>query len=589
MTEFVCRRTGQVYEVGEQLDQDGHAVVHAVVSGGPGLALKQYLPATLRRRPDLEARIKAMIAKPPAYRPAPAGPVICAWPEDAAYISGQFAGFVMPYVDTREAVTIHDVATRHAITWRDRVAVAENLARAVAVLHERDVVIGDFREWNLLTWSDCRVSLLGCDRMQVVDPESGRRFPCVAGRDACTPPELQLAASLSSTIRAPSSDIFTLVLHLHLLLLQGAHPFRGQWRGGGDSPPEHVLAQEGLWAYAGDRRLAPDPGTPPLTVLPATLQQYVRAAFVDGARNPEARPPAQDWLTELVRLRESLVPCAVEPTHAYGRHLPSCPWCPPTPRSLSHAGFAPPGYIPRPSSSSSNPAAAAAAVPTDAAALPAHHDRGIDLTVAGTRPVPPARSNQGTPSGIRRLESTPPRRYRAARRLAAWVATAAVVIGGVLGVSTAARRAAPPLADPAASAQTRTTATPPLPRPQGPTAALEQIRTQDAPVVETLAESWVAQLSARPAATQSADRTAIDAAILAGHDTLRKQYPGAVLLKSMDWNYDGPFWITVMNKPFPTAEEANTWCDTHRFAPQDCFAKKLSHSGAVEGSARYRR
>jgi hypothetical protein len=69
MTEFVCRRTGQVYEVGEQLDQDGHAVVHAVVSGGPGLALKQYLPATLRRRPDLEARIKAMIAKPPAYRP----------------------------------------------------------------------------------------------------------------------------------------------------------------------------------------------------------------------------------------------------------------------------------------------------------------------------------------------------------------------------------------------------------------------------------------------------------------------------------------------------------------------------------------
>ena len=69
MTEFVCRRTGQTYEVGEQLDQNGQALVHAVVSAGPDLALKQYLPATLHKRPDLEARIKAMIANPPAYRP----------------------------------------------------------------------------------------------------------------------------------------------------------------------------------------------------------------------------------------------------------------------------------------------------------------------------------------------------------------------------------------------------------------------------------------------------------------------------------------------------------------------------------------
>jgi hypothetical protein len=42
------------------------------------------------------------------------------------------------------------------------------------------------------------------------------------------------------------------------------------------------------------------------------------------------------------------------------------------------------------------------------------------------------------------------------------------------------------------------------------------------------------------------------------------------------------------NERFPTAEEANTWCDTNRFAPQDCFAKKLSHTGVVEGSTRYR-
>ena len=106
--------------------------------------------------------------------------------------------------------------------------------------------------------------------------------------------------------------------------------------------------------------------------------------------------------------------------------------------------------------------------------------------------------------------------------------------------------------------------------------------------METLAESWVAQLSARPAASQTADKATTDAAILAGHDTLRRQYPEAVLLWSPNWNYDGQFWITVMNQPFTTAEEANAWCDKHGFAPRECHAKRLSHSGVVDGSARYR-
>jgi DNA-binding helix-hairpin-helix protein with protein kinase domain len=200
VTTFERRRTGRAYQVGEQLDRDGHAVVQAVEPASSGLALKRYLPCTLQGRPELEARIKAMITAQPAYRTDHSGSVICAWPEDAVYVSGRFAGFVMPRVDTREALTIHDVATSPARTWRDRVLVAENLARAVAVLHDADIVVGDFRERNLLTWRDGRITLLGCDRMQVVDPESGRRFPCVADRDACTPPELLLATP-STTLR----------------------------------------------------------------------------------------------------------------------------------------------------------------------------------------------------------------------------------------------------------------------------------------------------------------------------------------------------------------------------------------------------
>jgi hypothetical protein len=82
MTEFVCRRTGRTYRVGERLEQDGRAVVHAVEPVSSNLALKQYLPSTLQKQPELEARILAMLAHPPAYRTDRSRHVSCAWPED---------------------------------------------------------------------------------------------------------------------------------------------------------------------------------------------------------------------------------------------------------------------------------------------------------------------------------------------------------------------------------------------------------------------------------------------------------------------------------------------------------------------------
>jgi hypothetical protein len=167
---------------------------------------------------------------------------------------------------------------------------------------------------------------------------------------------------------------------------------------------------------------------------------------------------------------------------------------------------------------------------------------------------------------------------------------AVVGIGGVVGVAGAVRRSAPAVTEPAAAASTGTSwPQAPAPRPRNPTDALEHIRSQDAAIVDTLAESWVAQLATRPAGPQTADRAATDAAIVAGHEALRKQHPGAVLLWSPDWNYDGQSWITVMNLRFDTAEEANAWCDTNGFAGRDCFAKRLSRTGVVDGSARYRR
>jgi hypothetical protein len=305
-----------------------------------------------------------------------------------------------------------------------------------------------------------------------------------------------------------------------------------------------VLAGDGLWVYAGNPKLEPFPGAVPLDVLPETLQEYFRAAFVDGARRPEDRPSAQQWVTALERLRESLV-------HPPRRARP--------PAAVSAAS--PPGRAPT---------------------------RRVDPDGTGTGPGPAPSTVRMAPgpSDVRR--PAPPR-HRNALRVAAWATLAVAGIGGGIGVAgatsgfelagtetagTASGRAAPP--------------PPPVRQMQDPTEALERLRADDASTVEELAESWVAQLSARPAGAGAVEGTVTDAAILAGHDAMRKRYPAAVLLRSTDWNYDGDLWITVIGERFATAEEANAWCDTHRIVPRECFAKKLSHSGAVEGSERYR-
>ncbi len=587
MTDFVCRRTGRTYRIGERLDADGQGAVHAVEPASDrdrrsDLVLKRYLPETLQKRPELEARVKAMIAHPPPYRADRAGRVSYAWPEDVAYVGDRFAGFVMPRVDTWNARTVHDVATSPDTAWADRVAVAVDLARVVALLHDHGVVVGELHAPNVLTWGDHRVTLLGCDRMQVGSP---RRFPVLAHRGDLPPPELGHEL-LSGTLREPSSDVFALAVLLHLLLL-GEHPFRGEWRGRGARPTEVALAQRGLWVYAGDRRLEPRSGAMRTTVLSPALRRCFRAAFVDGARAPGRRPPAHEWLAALTDLQGSLVTCPREPGHAYGDHLPGCPWCPPGERSPSPTARPVPADAPRPVPADAPRPVPAGGVPAPAAAATTRLDPALADGGAATRtrriPAPPQDGHPGP-------RPVPTGRRRGVLSLAVWAAAVVVGIGGVAVLAGATGGPAPVVIGPAAAAAPPTVAAAPSPGPlpaDPAAAALQQVRARDAAAVGALAESWVAQLSARPAGT-GASGPAADAAVLAGHDALRKRHPEAVLLWSPDWNYAGELWVTVVDRRFATADEANAWCDAQAFPPRECHAKRLSHSGTVDGSARYR-
>ena len=66
--------------------------------------------------------------------------------------------------------------------------------------------------------------------------------------------------------------------------------------------------------------------------------------------------------------------------------------------------------------------------------------------------------------------------------------------------------------------------------------------------------------------------------------------PSSVLTRSERFtSFRGQdFWVTLAAEPFDTAEAANAWCVTQALAPDDCFAKRLSHSDGPSGNTRPR-
>jgi len=328
--------SGDVVVPGRRLAAGGQGEVFTVSAGQ---VFKRYFPATLDSDPSLERRLRAVAGHAPAGWREPGGHLALAWPAKVVLGDGRFAGFLMPAVDMAQTVGLHRItnptdrraatgmtAWARGFTWEYLVRTAINLAGAVRVLHQGGVVIGDFNEANVRVWRHARVTLLDCDSMQVTDPASGERFFCPVGRPEFTPPEL-LHADWRTTVRQPSSDLFALAVHVHQLLLEGEHPFRGLWRGTGDKPPVPELARAGTWAQREGGLLSPRPAAVSPALLPPAITGMFRRAFEDGAIDPGARPTALQWQNALTVLAGQLRRCDASRAHFYPVPHAACPWC----------------------------------------------------------------------------------------------------------------------------------------------------------------------------------------------------------------------------------------------------------------------
>jgi hypothetical protein len=117
--------------------------------------------------------------------------------------------------------------------------------------------------------------------------------------------------------------------------------------------------------------------------------------------------------------------------------------------------------------------------------------------------------------------------------------------------------------------------------------ALDTEVAQDANAAEQLVGHWVPQLSSKRPGLVADGITYDYPQIWANFVQLRAQHPDVLLIWS--GNYASykltNFYVIVVPDPYPDGGSANQWCDGSGFAPGDCYAKFLSHTGGSNGTS----
>ncbi len=319
----VRSQSGEKYQLEHNIGSGGEARIWSV-KGRPDLLAKIYL----KFDPGRETKLQAMLAAPPA---SVKGHTAVAWPQALLYQGQRFVGFVMPHLQHYQPIfnIYHPVKRRQSfagINTQFLHHTAHNLAIAVATVHARGHLIGDLNESNILVNRQALVALVDSDSFQITS-SSGVVYRCPVGKAEYTPPELQ-AVNFQTVNRTLAHDHFGLAVLIFQLLMAGFHPYAGILTV--PTPVERIdlyCLKQGWFPYVSNRLVLPPPNAPAFDLLHPSLQRAFRRCFVDGQRQPDQRPTAQEWQEALEKASQALTTCRRNPEHIYSNHRWRCPWC----------------------------------------------------------------------------------------------------------------------------------------------------------------------------------------------------------------------------------------------------------------------
>jgi serine/threonine protein kinase len=240
-------------------------------------------------------------------------------------------GFLMPRItDVHPVFQFYNPASRKKFSplfhYGYLLRTARNLASSFHALHQKNYVVGDVNESNILVADTSLVTLVDTDSFQVREGATIHR--CIVHKPEFTPPELH-GKDFSAVDRAPEHDLFGLAVLIFRLLMEGFHPFDGKYRGLGDVPLVDERIRAGHFPYQKSLIVpySPPDIAPDFQSLPSALRDFFVRCFVDGHRNPKMRPSANDWRAALDDAEKDLVTCSRNSQHHYAKENTKCPWC----------------------------------------------------------------------------------------------------------------------------------------------------------------------------------------------------------------------------------------------------------------------
>jgi DNA-binding helix-hairpin-helix protein with protein kinase domain len=314
---------GRAIRLGTLVGRGGEGAVFAV-EGAPSLAAKIYHQLPLGKD-DID-KLLAVVARRSLQLES-----IAAWPQSVLYRGRhrEPCGILLPRVaDSYHLHELYGTSNRRRhfpeAQWHHLVLAARNVAAAFASLHAIGVIVGDVNQGNLLVDRQMRVQFIDCDSFQVM--HDGKTFVCPVGTPHFTPAELQ-SKKLREVPRAANHDRFGLAVLLFHLLFVGRHPFAGRYYGSGELNIEKAIAER-RFAFSKDKAstlVEPPPASLLLDDLPQSIGALFEQAF--RGRPDDARPTAEQWVTQLEGLLRQRRTCSYDPAHVYFSALAECPWC----------------------------------------------------------------------------------------------------------------------------------------------------------------------------------------------------------------------------------------------------------------------